>query len=55
MKQIDKKIRAKAIKDLTNNGKNRTMLRKIESLMKDEEALMMLNALFMATRGGKND
>lgn len=53
-KHIDKKVRAKAIQDLTGNGKKRVMVRKITNLMEDRETLAILNALFMATRG-KND
>ena len=53
MKNIDKKVRAKAIRDLTNNGKNRTMVRKLENLMENPETLAILNALFASIKGGK--
>jgi hypothetical protein len=48
-KQIDKKVRAKALKDLTKNGKNRYMIAQLDRLMSDKETLEILNALFAAT------
>lgn len=48
-KQIDKQLRAKAIKDLTDNGKKRIILKKLENFMENPENLAILNALFAAT------
>lgn len=48
-----KKARAESIKLLTNNGKNRIMVNKLEQMMKDRETLEILNALFLATSGEK--
>ena len=53
MKNMDKKLRGEEIKKLTNNGKNRTMVKKIERLMADEETLKIMNALFAACAGEK--
>lgn len=50
MKNIDKSVRAKAIKDLTQNGRNRTRLRQINNLMEDPDTLAILNALFASTQ-----
>jgi hypothetical protein len=49
-KQIDKAVRAQKIKELTNNGKNRTMVRNLDNLMRDPETLAILNALFASTQ-----
>ena len=48
-----KKARAQAIKTLTNNGKNRKLVRDIERLLADDETRGMMNALFAATQKGK--
>ncbi len=52
-KHIDKAVRAQKIKELTSNGKNRRMVRRIEKLMEDPETCAMMNALFAATSGKK--
>ena len=45
MKQVSKTIRAKVIKDLTNNGRNRHMIYSIQSIMSDKVTLELFNAL----------
>lgn len=53
MKQVNKATRAKAIKLLTDNGRNRYMVRSITKLMADKDTLPMFNALVAATFKGE--
>ncbi len=46
--QIDKKQRAEAIKQLTNNGRKRKVVNDLNRMMSNNETLGMLNALFAA-------
>ncbi|HBI01745.1 MAG TPA: hypothetical protein DDY18_09015 [Flavobacterium sp.] len=48
VQQIDKKQRAEAIKQLTNNGKKRKVVRDLNHMMSNDETLGILNALFAA-------
>lgn len=48
MEAAVKKARAISLRFLTNNGKNKVMVRKMAKLMEDPEALDLYNALVMA-------
>lgn len=43
---IDKCKRARAIKQLTDNGRKKKVVRDLHRLMSDGETLLILNALF---------
>lgn len=48
-KSIDASKRGKALKHLTNNGRNKRMAHQLHKLMSNEETLQILNALFEVT------
>ena len=52
-KQVSKATRAKAIRVLTDNGRNRYMLGKINKIMADKDSLAMFNALCAACFKGE--
>lgn len=45
-KNIDASKRARAIKQLTDNGRKKKAVRDLHRLMSDRETLLILNALF---------
>lgn len=45
-KNIDRAKRAKAIKQLTDNGRKKRVVQDLHRLMADRETLLILNALF---------
>ena len=45
-KNIDRTKRARIIRELTNNGRNRKLVRDLQLLMSQQDTLLILNALW---------
>lgn len=50
-RKLDKVVRANAIKVLTNNGRNRGLVRQINKVMGDKVTLELFNALIASIYG----